>query len=161
MNASIKALNQKLGDSLGYVRSGTQPRWAWKWAPDLPYWRTRLGAVWVLCQWTSPFFTEQQWQQQFRGRYPYPAQGMYHAHPETVLSPGRVPTLELTQNYIWALDRQMSTSFTTQVCDSENAVQAHRENDYIEWVDYVQDSNPAFSNFEPGNRGGHVSYGGI
>jgi hypothetical protein len=161
MDSIIKALNQKLGDALGRVCSGTQPRFCWQWAPDLPYWRTRLGAVWVLCQWHRPFFTEQEWQHQFRGRFPYPANGMYHAHPETALPPGRVPTFELTQNYIWALDRQLSTSFISQLCASENAVQVEREQDYVEWVEQVQDSNPAFSNFEPGKRGGHVSYGGV
>jgi hypothetical protein len=31
----------------------------------------------------------------------------------------------------------------------------------VEWVEQVQDTNPAFSNFEPGKRGGHVSYGGV
>jgi hypothetical protein len=72
-----------------------------------------------------------------------------------------VPTLELTQNYIWALDKQLSTSFISQLCASENAVKDEREQDYVEWVDQVQDSNPAFSNFEPGKRGGHVSYGGV
>jgi hypothetical protein len=161
MDSTVKALNQKLGDALGRVCSGTQPRFCWKWAPDLPYWASRLGKVWVLCQWQKPFFSEQEWQQQFRGRFPYPSNGMYHAHPETVLAPGRVPTLELTQNYIWALDKQLSTSFISQLCASENAVKDEREQDYVDWVDEVQDSNPAFSNFEPGKRGGHVSYGGI
>lgn len=158
---TVKALNQKLGDALGYVCSGTQPRFAWKWAPDLPYWRSRLGKVFVLCQWMSPHFTEQQWVAQFQGRFPFPSNGMYHPHAETALSPGSIPTFHLTQNYIWALDRQMSTSLVSQVCDSENAVKDEKDRDYREWVDFVQDTNPAFSNFDWGNRGGHVSYGGV
>jgi hypothetical protein len=160
-STTVKSLNQKLGDALGRVCSGTQPRFAWKWAPDLPYWASRLGKTWVLCQWQAPVLSEQEWQTQFRGRLPYPANGMYQAHPETMLAPGRLPTFELTQNYIWALDRQMSTSFVTQLCDVQNEVADDRDRDYVEWVDQVQDTNPAFSNFDSGKRGGHVSFGGI
>jgi hypothetical protein len=157
----IDQLNRRLGDSLGYIRSGTEPRFSWRWAPDLPYWASRLGKVWVLCQWQKPGMTEQQWQRQFGGRFPYPVNGMHHAQPETALAPGRLPTAELTQNYIWALDRQMSTSLTQQLCDVHNEVADDQERDYVEWVDKVQDSAPAFGNFDPGNRGGHVSYGGM
>jgi hypothetical protein len=157
----IDQLNRRLGDALGYVRSGTEPRFAWRWAPDLPYWRSRLGKVWVLCQWQRPGMTEPEWKHHFGDRYPYPATGMYHAHPETALAPGELPSERLTQNYIWALDRQMSTSLENQLVAVKNEVADQKERDYVEWVDFVQDSNPAFSNFEPGRRGGHVSFGGI
>ena len=157
---TIDQQNRKLGDALGYVRAGTEPRFCWKWAPTIPYWASRLGKVWVLCQWQRPRMTEKEWLMHFGGRYPYPVNGMHHAHPETALAPGREPTGELTQNYIWALDRQMSTSIVQQVCDVHNDIAADQDRDYAEWVDLVQDSNPAFSNFAPGNRGGHVSYGG-
>lgn len=157
----IDQLNRRLGESLGYVRSGTEARFSWRWAPDLPYWASRLGKVWVLCQWQKPGITEQQWHEHFRGRFPYPSNGMHHPHTETALPPGVLPTLELTQKYIWALDQQMSTSYTQHWCDVHNEVADDQERNYVEWVDKVQDSNPAFSNFDPGNRGGHVSYGGI
>ena len=157
----IEQLNRKLGDALGYVRSGTEPRFCWRWAPTLPYWQARLGKVWVLCQWQRPNLTEAQWLKEFHGRYPYPASGMHHAQPETALPPGLAPNEALTQNYIWALDRQMSTSLVQQLCDVQNEVEADKDRDYVEWVDRVQNDNPAFSNFDPGARGGHVSYGGI
>jgi hypothetical protein len=156
----IQQLNRRLGDALGYVLSGTEPRFCWKWAPDIPYWASRLGKVWVLCQWQKPGMSEQEWNKQFQGRFPYPVNGMHHAHPETVLPPGQVPTPELTQNYIRALDQQMSKTLVDQFCDVQNELAADKERDDVEWVERVQDSNPAFSNFNPGNRGGHVSYGG-
>jgi hypothetical protein len=158
---TIQQLNRRLGEALGYVRSGTEPRFCWKWAPSIPYWSTRLGNVWVLCQWQRPGMTEADWTKQFRGRFPYPANGMHHAHPETALPPGEVPTAELTQNYIRALDQQMTQSFAQQLSAVNQEMSDDQERDYVEWVDKVQDSNPAFSNFEPGKRGGHVSYGGI
>jgi hypothetical protein len=161
MNSTVNALNQKLGDALGRVRSGTLPRFTWMWAPDLPYWATRLGKVWVLCQWRIPSMPESEWHKQFGGRLPFPSNGMYHAHPETAIAPGRTPTLEMTQNYIRALDQQMTTSYTSQLCAVNNEVTDAREQDYVEWVDQVQDTNPAFSNFDSGNRGGHVSFGGV
>jgi len=55
----------------------------------------------------------------------------------------------------------MSTTVVDQLCDVLNEMEEYREQDYVEWVDQVQNQNPAFSNFEPGKRGGHVSYGGI
>ena len=154
----IDQLNRWLGDALGYIRSGTEPRFCWKWAPDIPYWASRLGKVWVLCQWQRPGMSEPEWNKQFAGRFPYPANGMHHAQPETALPPGLCPNRELTQNYIWALDRQMSTSLITHVCDVQNEMAEDRDRDYAEWVEKVQDSNPAFSNFAPGARGGHVSF---
>jgi hypothetical protein len=157
----VQQLNRRLGDALGYVRGGTEPRFCWAWAPDLLYWRSRLGKVWVLCQWQKPGMTPQQWRAVFGDRYPYPVNGMHHAQPETALPPGAIPTPELTQNYIWAIDRQMSTSFVQQFCDVNNEVADDKDRDYVDWVEKVQDSNPAFSNFEPGKRGGHVSYGGV
>jgi hypothetical protein len=55
----------------------------------------------------------------------------------------------------------MSTSLANHLVASNNEVADQKERDYVEWVDFVQDTNPAFSNFEPGRRGGHVSFGGI
>jgi hypothetical protein len=157
----IQQLNRRLGETLGYVRSGTEPRFCWKWAPDIPYWSSRLGKVWVLCQWQKPGMSEADWNKQFGGRFPYPANGMHHAHPETALPAGEIPSAELTQNYIWALDRQMSESYARQLSAVNQEVEDDQERDYVEWVEKVQGSNPAFSNFDPGKRGGHVSYGGV
>lgn len=160
-NQHIEQLNRKLGDALGYVRGGSQPRFCWAWAPDLPYWQTRLGKVWVLAQWQRPGMPQEEWRKHFGDRFPYPETGMHHAHPETALEPGQIPTEGLTQNYIWALDRQMSQTFGQQLAAVNQEIEDDKDRDYVQWVEKVQDTNPAFSNFDPGHRGGHVSYGGI
>lgn len=160
MNSEILSLNRKLGDALGYVRSGTQPRFCWQWAPDIPYWSRHLGQVWVLCQWQKPGLTEEEWQRQFNGRYPYPANGMHHAHPESALPVGMRPTPELTQKAIRFLDEQMSTSFIQQLCDVHNEMAEHKAQTDQEWEDRVFETAPAFGNYALGSRGGHVSYGG-
>lgn len=161
-SSEVRSLNRRLGDALGYVRGGTQPRFQWMWAPDIPYWSTRLGRVWVLCQWRRPGMSPADWDAQFGDRrIPYPAQGMHHAHPETALPPGEVPTIERTQFYIRMLDEQMSATFTDQLCAIQNEIAEDKQRDDTEWVEYVQNTNPAFSNFAPGARGGHVSYGGL
>ena len=157
----IDQLNRRLGDSLGYVRSGSEARFSWRWAPDIPYWASRLGKVWVLCQWQKPGMTEQDWRKQFGDRFPYPVNGMHHAHPETALPPGHVPSAALTQFYIRTLDEQMSRSFEQQLSAVNQEMTDDQNQNYADWVDKVQDSNPAFSNFAPGDRGGHVSYGGL
>jgi hypothetical protein len=154
-------LNRKLGDALGRVRGGSEPRFCWCWAPDLLYWRNRLGKVWVLCQWQLPSMTRHEWAREFEDRLPYPANGMYHAHAETALAPGRLPSEALTQNYIRALDQQMSTSYGQQLISVQDDVEADQAQNYERWVEMVQDSNPAFSNFNSGARGGHVSFGGV
>jgi hypothetical protein len=159
-SSQIAYLNQRLGDALGRVRGGSLPRFCWIWAPDVPYWARQLGKVWVLCQWRKPSITEKQWQHAFQGRYPYPANGMHHAHPETALPEGEAPTLERTQFYIRALDEQMTTSLTQQLCDVNNEMVEHKQQDDQEWSDFVDDTLPAYANYEPGRRGGHVSYGG-
>jgi len=158
---TVDQLNRRLGDALGRVRSGTMPRFCWKWAPDLPYWSTRLGNVWVLCQWQRPGMSEAEWHSHFGGRFAYPRNGMYHAHEEAALPYRVFPTEALTDRYIRALDRQMSTSLIQQLCDVNQQLADDKERAYVEWVEKVQDSNPAFSNFAPGTRGGHVSYGGV
>lgn len=136
------------------------PRFCWMWAPDLPYWRTRLGKVYVLCQWQRPGMSEWEWVARFGGRYPYPANGMYHPFSETAVS-GPSLTDELNQNYIRVIDGQMSRSFQSHLSEVNEEVGKDRENDQTRWTEYVQDMNPAFSNFSFGKRGGSVSFGGI
>lgn len=157
----IDQLNRKLGDALGYVRGGTEPRFMWKWAPDIPYWGKVVGPSWVLCQWGRPQWSRYDWKKEFGDRYPYPANGMHHAHPETALERGQLPNEYLTQNYIWALDIQMETSYEKQLISVNDDLAAQKERDDIEWIEFIQNTNPAFSNFDSGKRGGHVSYGGV
>lgn len=148
MSSEIVRLNRLLA-SLGRVRGGTLPRFQWAWAPDLPYWSTRLDPQWVLTQWERPHFTEDEWQSQFAGRYPYPANGMYHALIESALPIGREPDEALTQNYVWALDRQMSMTFADQLCSVNNDMERQQERHDQEWVEFVQNQNySALDEFE-------------
>jgi hypothetical protein len=101
---------------------------------------------------------EWEWVRRFEGRYPYPADGMYHPFSETAV---RLPTEELNQNYIRVIDMQMSRSFQSHLSEVKTEVEKDREDDATRWTEYVQDMNPAFSNFEPGKRGGFLSFGGI
>lgn len=156
----IEHLNRRLGQTLGYVCGGTLPRFCWKWAPELPYWRTRLGKTYVLCQWKRPEMSEREWALHFQGQFPYPGNGMYHPFSETAVRESAL-TEELNQNYMRALDQQMSQSFQRHYAAIKDEIERDREADDVRWVEYVQDQNPAFSNFAPGQRGGHVSYGGI
>lgn len=141
LNREVERLNRRLGESLGMVRSGTLPRFCWAWAPDIPYWSTRLGPVWVLTQWQKPGMTEQDWHKHFEGRYPYPSNGMHHALPESALAPGILPTEKLTQNYIWALDRQMSTTFAKELSSVNDDMARQEQQRDDEWTEYVQNQN--------------------
>jgi hypothetical protein len=156
----VETLNRHLGQSLGHVRSGTLPRFCWKWAPDLPYWHTRLGKAYVLCRWERPNVSEAEWVRRFGGRYPYPANGMYHPFSETAV-PAHSLTEELNQNYIRVIDGQMSRSFASHMSEVNEEVGKDRESDETRWTEYVQDMNPAFSNYDYGKRGGSVSFGGV
>jgi hypothetical protein len=154
----VKQLNRALG-VLGYVRGGLLPRFCWMWAPDIPYWSTRLDKVYVLCQWQRPEMSEWEWNRHFAGRHPYPANGMYHPFSETAI-PASSLTEELNQNYIRVLDLQMSRSFAAHLSEVNAEVEKDREDDQTRWTEYVQDMNPAFGNFAPGTRGGFLSFGG-
>lgn len=167
-DSTVKLMNQWLGDSLGKLANG-KPRFCWMWAPDMPYWGRRLGAVWVMTTWKRPTMTPKQWALEFD--IPYPADGMWHAICETQLNPGSKPTFHLTQNYIKAIDWQMS-QFGVQdgtpvdelveqnVKDTETEVMQHREDQDLAFRQGFQDDSPAFNNFAPGKRGNHVSFGG-
>lgn len=179
----IEILNRRLGDALG--RCGMYPRFAWMLASEIFYyfrehahermerfcWADRIGPVWVLAQWRRPAWidqnggthetTREQWWSSFNGQFPYPERGAYYAHPETALPPGVKPTAEMTAGYIHSLDRQMAANYAEHKRRIDGEIAADAERLDTEWVETVQNSNPAFSNFEPGKRGGHVSFGGM
>jgi hypothetical protein len=116
----VEFLNRRFGEELGRP-NGIDPRFAWKYAPEVYYyfrphyaasferrsWADRIGKRWMLCQWRPTELSREQWQQAFRGAYPYPEKGEYKAHPETALWPGMLPTSELTAGYIRTLKDQM------------------------------------------------------
>jgi hypothetical protein len=170
----IDQLNRRLGDSLGYV--GINPRFAWKKASECFYfmrtaptsikhtrfcWSDRIGNVWLIAQFRPPAMDEAAWAHTFNGEFPYPAQGQYYAHPETALPPGVEPTQEDTQAYIWSLTRQMDKSVAAHYREIDSEIQRDKARDYEQWVEKVQNMNPAFSNWDSGKRGGHVSFGGV
>ena len=95
-NKNIALLNRRLGDSLGTVRGGMLPRYAWKWAPDLPFYRAMLGKVWVLCIYQLPDISEREWAEKVGSEVPYSSNGMYSARlemPWVAKSPSRSTVL--------------------------------------------------------------------
>jgi hypothetical protein len=154
----VDAQNRMLS-VLGYVCGGTKQRFLWMWSEDIPYWAGRMRPRWVLCQWQRPKVLEQMWVADFPG-IPYPANGMYHAKTETAIRPGEKPSVSLTENFVFALDHQMSKSPDREDRDVLDAVVKIRDEEYREWVEFVQDTAPAFENYDWGSRAGSVSFGG-
>jgi len=191
-NAHIERLNRRLGEALGMVCSGSRPRFAWKWAPDQPHivygrdnrtlikrtWADKIGMdgkpigrVWVLAQWRVTSAADH------HGygtgvRVAVMAPAGYKPHMETALSPGEVPSEHLNQNYIWALDRQLSASaehdknaILNALAEEKYEDQRNETRDAKEWResalgDYDQHVG-AFGNCRPGTAGGFMSFGGI
>lgn len=157
----IDLLNQRLGERLGLVCGGTKPRFQWMFGPDMPYWRARLGKVWVLCSWQKPVMSERDWLKNMGDRFPYPANGMWHPNSETKLPPGVEPTEALTQMIIATIDRQMSQTFADHLRNVNDEMAADQAAFDLEWVEKVQNSNPAFNNWDWGSRASSVSFGGV
>ena len=86
---------------------------------------------------------------------------MYHAKMETLLKPGETPDAELTANLIMQLDQQMSLSAEQHQRDRMEETAKRKADEDLEWIEFVQDTNPAFSNFDWGSRSSNVSFGGI
>lgn len=148
-------------------------------------WADRIGPVWVLCRWTPPEttihgvtmeLTREQWFQMFGGTRPYPAKGDYKPLCETALRRGLEPSAEATAFYIRTLREQIERGeqankdnfagrkdATTEQCEAE----AQKEVDDAEerFMQQVADWQPASwragSPYNPGDRGGPVSFGGV
>lgn len=130
MNSFIDSLNRRLGESLGLVCGGALPRFAWKFAPDEPFFvydtdnRTLLkrcwadspapgggviGKVWLLAEWRiNKTFDHFGYGEGLR--VPHVFEKGYSPYIETALAPGEEPTAELTANYIRAIDYQLQNS---------------------------------------------------
>jgi hypothetical protein len=183
LNAVIKDLNRRLGDSLGFV--GLDPRYKWVWSVDADYflretpasdferkvWADRIGKAWLIAGWQSATafdassgqiirLTEAHWWQMFKGLASYPARGRYHAYPETAIPGERFPSEELTANYIWQIRRQEDTPYNQAVIAAKDEVAEDRAAFDAYWTEYTQSFAPAFDNWDSGNRGGSVSFGG-
>jgi hypothetical protein len=163
---TIQALNARLGERLGY--RGQNPRFAWKYAPELYYywresyvtgfvrqcWAERLGRVWVLCQFRRPEMSKQEWWNSFHGEFPYPEKGMYYAHSETALRVGELPDAELTAMYIRSLEVQMERSYRAHLEASNKGAQDSMDQNEREWDEYVADMEPAFDHWNSGSKAG-------
>jgi hypothetical protein len=181
----VETLNRRLADALGSIGCHL-PRFCWKRSTELFWyyrdnahsdfqrqcWADRIGVCWLLCQWRVPTgcdvstgtqyeLTEQMWFRMFRGSIPFPARGEYVAHPETQVPRGHEPTAELTQNYIWALDKQMQATYREKLTECKADLDAHHDAHWKRQYDEMADDWPAFGNAAPGTRGGFLSFGGI
>lgn len=126
----IDRLNRRLGERLGLVCGGTAPRFAWKYAPEEPYYiydrddRTvirktwadvpspsggPLGKVWLLSEWRVNK-TVDHFGYGDGIRVPVVRRAGYSPYFETALQPGELPSEALNQNYVWALDKQLQAS---------------------------------------------------
>lgn len=183
---AVEILNRRLGEGLGLVLGGSQPRFKWCKAEDCFYylregigesfqrycWADRIGKVWLLCQWDVPKFfdprsgstrilNESDWWVTFKGAMPFPKNGEYRAQAETALAPGCMPTAELTANYIWAIDKQMSSSYEKQLIENSTEIAMMRRERENKFYEQANDLTPAFGSWASGERGGHVSFGGM
>ena len=179
---SVDHCNRLLADRLGLLPDG-KSRFAWVKASEARYflvrngqlriarWSERIGNVWVLCGWAEPMVYDPAakkqapidratWAKQ-SGGVPYPTKGLWRAYPESACPPGMVPSVELTANYCAVIDRQLSRTFEDELVDTDVELKLDADQADNEWVEFVQDSAPAFQNFTPGSRSGPVSYGGI
>ncbi len=180
---TVDQLNRQLGQ-LGLLAD--QPRFAWRWAPDLVSysrknagdswtehnWADQLGKVWVLTMLRPPVgmlggteipITEQSWWQTFRGTRPYPGKLTPYVFAETALIPGLEPSEEKTSFYIATLGEQMNKSLAQLHREGEESGQRARDANHAEFMEMADDSFPAFWSTKggahtPGTRGGHIAF---
>ncbi len=189
-NSLIDQFNRRLGESLGLVCGGSLPRFAWKWAPDQPFFvydrdnRTlirktwadapapgggTLGKVWVLAQWRQNK-TNDNFGHNGAIRVAVAQDAGYTPHLETATS--AIPTPELNQNYIWALDRQLQASvehdtrsFDNYMGEERYSMERNRAVDKRDWLEHARTGYDgqigAFGNTQPGQRGGYMSFENI
>lgn len=171
---NVEILNRRFGETLGFP-DGVHPRFAWMWSADVNrHFRPdpvsdftrhclaeRIGKRWLLCQWRPTELTADQWWNTYRGRVPYPGKGEYKPHLETALPLGMEPTPELTYGYARTLREQMDRVYTeSEFHDEAVRDQQRAETEFYESV--ADWEAPSFRHgWEPGTRGGPVSFGGI
>lgn len=181
---SIDQLNRRLGEELGFISE--QPRFAWRWAPELRYysraqnashwtehnWADMLGNVWVLTSLRPPVgvlgatevpITEQDWYRTFRGTRPFPGKLTPYVFAETALIPGLEPSAERTAFYIDSLKEQMSKSVARLEQEGLAAIALSRDenkqaffDEAAEWFPFGWGSKTGAH--IPGTRGGAVAF---
>lgn len=129
-SSQVEVLNSRLAAELGRSCSDSLPRFAWKWAPDQPWYvydsddRTVLkkswadapapgggtiGRAWLLAEW-RPIKSEDHCGYGSGVRVAVPKSADYCPYFETTLAEGQIPTEALNANYIWALRKQLDMS---------------------------------------------------
>lgn len=181
----IETLNRRLGERLGLVCGGTLPRFAWKYAPDLPRFmydtdnRTLLkrtwadapapdgnciGKVWFLAE-HRPSKAIDHHGYSAAIRVPFIKEADYAPYLETALAPGMLPTAALTQNYIFAIDHQMQSSFENYMAEEKYTADRNKRREAEAWRETVRagfdQHTGAMGNCIPGTAGGFLSFGGV
>ncbi len=180
-NSYIDLLNHRLGERLGFVCGGSKPRFAWKWAPDQPWFvydrddRTllrkswadapspageKVGRAWVLAE-CRPNKTVDHHGYGEGIRIPAVFDMAYKPYFETALPNGELPTERLNQNYIWWLDQQLEATIPNLLAEEKYeddqrekaAAEAWNEAAYA----MFDENTGAFGNCEPGARSGYMS----
>lgn len=187
MNKDIEQLNRRLAEGLGTI--GGQPRFAWRFSPEVHYfyrpetavtferhcWAAQLGKVWMLCQYQEPRWTDhlgqthritpEGWFASFQGSFPYPANGHYTAHPETARTDGSPPTAEATAFYIATIRAQMEKDHAAHLAESlerQESIKLETEKQFFaEAEEWFPYGWKGGQAHEPGTRGAHISFGGM
>lgn len=129
-NAHIEMLNRRLGEALGFVCGGFLPRFAWKYAPDMPMifydkddrtvrklsWASapdvnggRIGRQWLLANWRRMGHSDHHGYGE-GPRIPLVAEAGYSPYFETACGPEVIPSEELNAMYIVDLRRRLAAS---------------------------------------------------
>lgn len=134
----------------------TDPKASYEMVPQV--WDER----WTLAMWQAPP-SRLEWEAQFKGQVPYPAQGYYVAVDtacDWILEQGYEPNERITQ-YVINLRRKELAMKEQGILESfQNATQRRAKEKEAAADDFLTNKWTAFSNV-PGKRGGHVSFGGI
>lgn len=187
MSSLVQTLNKRLGDGLGMVCGGSLPRFAWRWAPDEPWFvydrddRTllkrswaempasdggKIGRSWLLAEWRrSQVFDHHGFGVGLR--VPFIKDFNYHPYLETVIPRGQEPDGALTANYIWALRRMMEQAEDPEMylADEKYAEEKQRKRFAAEHLEASRAEydkyTGAFGNLQPGQVDGWMSFGGV
>ncbi len=171
-NERIERQNRRLADLFGRtpVHLGSQPIFAWKWAPDLmvPIRIERGGLMligsyemvrqvpeaderWLVGQWL-PSGSQRNWEAKYGREIPWPQFGMYVSNNKLWARIGQEPDDECTE-FAFLLIREHIDGTTARQLEKEKfqkelAIKAM-------WSDAIDD---AWVESVPGKRGGPVSY---
>lgn len=107
-------------------------------------WAEHMGDVWCIAHWVRPSMTEAEWVGQHGTQFAFQGKGYYRPVEGTQLTPGREPTIELTELAIECIREQIGKSlaeFTLELKAKQAMAAAERERVIGDMVD---DAMPAF-----------------